>query len=243
MPSSMPCAAAGRRCSARARSSTAPSAARAGRHGHRSVVQRQVDVDRAGVMFTIDPSTGATDHVVIEGAFGLGEAVVSGRVSPDRYVVDKATLAISAREIHPKTSTVEARDTAARSSRSRPRRRRSRPDRRRGTGAGGAGHRSRASLRLRPGHRVGHRPRRKDLDAAVEAGDGRRAHDRSRPQGRSCCAGSAPPVSASGPVCVLGALADAGRFSDGDVLVTRMTAPDWVPLMRRAAAIATDSGG
>jgi pyruvate,water dikinase len=42
---------------------------------------------------------------------------------------------------------------------------------------------------------------------------------------------------------VLGTLADAGRFHDGDVLVTRMTAPDWVPLMRRAAAIATDSGG
>jgi pyruvate,water dikinase len=53
----------------------------------------------------------------------------------------------------------------------------------------------------------------------------------------------AAPGAASGPVCVLGALADAGRFHDGDVLVTRMTAPDWVPLMRRAAAIATDSGG
>ena len=77
------------------------------------IVQRQLEVDRAGVMFTIDPSTGADDHLVIEGAFGLGEAVVSGRVSPDRYVVDKATLAIRAREIHPKTSTIEPRDDGA----------------------------------------------------------------------------------------------------------------------------------
>jgi pyruvate,water dikinase len=44
-------------------------------------------------------------------------------------------------------------------------------------------------------------------------------------------------------VSLLPALADAGKFTDGSVLVTRMTAPDWVPLMRRAAAIATDSGG
>ena len=53
----------------------------------------------------------------------------------------------------------------------------------------------------------------------------------------------AAPGSASGPVRVIKALADAGRLSDGDVLVTHMTSPDWVPLMRRAAAIVTDSGG
>jgi pyruvate,water dikinase len=53
----------------------------------------------------------------------------------------------------------------------------------------------------------------------------------------------AGPGRAGGPVTVLGSLADAARFADGSVLVTRMTAPDWVPLMRRAAAITTDSGG
>ena len=40
-------------------------------------------------MFTIDPASGNTDRLVIEGSFGLGEAVVSGSVSPDRYIVDK----------------------------------------------------------------------------------------------------------------------------------------------------------
>ena len=46
------------------------------------VVQRQIQSTRAGVMFTIDPATGDRDELVIEGSFGLGEAVVSGSVSP-----------------------------------------------------------------------------------------------------------------------------------------------------------------
>ncbi len=53
----------------------------------------------------------------------------------------------------------------------------------------------------------------------------------------------AAPGTAFGPVHVIRALEDAGTLEDGEVLVTHMTAPDWVPLMRRAAAIVTDSGG
>ena len=56
------------------------------------VVQRQIESTRAGVMFTIEPASGARDRLVIEGAFGLGESVVSGSVSPDRYVVGKEKL-------------------------------------------------------------------------------------------------------------------------------------------------------
>jgi len=54
------------------------------------VVQRMVDAERSGVMFTSHPTTG-DDRVIIEAAWGLGEAVVSGAVSPDRYVVDRET--------------------------------------------------------------------------------------------------------------------------------------------------------
>ena len=74
------------------------------------VVQRQIDSERAGVMFTIDPSSGAADRLVIEGSFGLGEAVVSGRVSPDRYVVDKASLSILVRDIHAKEAVIVSRE-------------------------------------------------------------------------------------------------------------------------------------
>ena len=71
------------------------------------VVQRQVNSTRAGVMFTVNPATGQRDELVIEGSFGLGEAVVSGSVSPDRYVVEKATLAIRRREVHHKDLVIE----------------------------------------------------------------------------------------------------------------------------------------
>ena len=56
------------------------------------VVQQMVDSEKAGVAFTADPSNGALDRVVIEGAFGLGEVVVSGEVEPDTYIVSKETL-------------------------------------------------------------------------------------------------------------------------------------------------------
>ena len=54
------------------------------------VVQVMVDAERSGVMFTSHPTTGDS-RVIVEAAWGLGEAVVSGAVSPDRYVVDRET--------------------------------------------------------------------------------------------------------------------------------------------------------
>jgi pyruvate,water dikinase len=63
------------------------------------VVQQMVDADRSGVIFTIDPTTGNREHVVIEAAWGLGELVVQGDVRPDRYVVDKNDLRILERAI------------------------------------------------------------------------------------------------------------------------------------------------
>ena len=51
------------------------------------VVQRMVDADVAGVLFTIDPARRRRDRMVVEAVFGLGEAVVSGQVTPDQYVL------------------------------------------------------------------------------------------------------------------------------------------------------------
>ncbi len=53
------------------------------------VVQEMIPSERSGVMFTVDPSTGDSRHLVVEAAFGQGEVVVSGQVEPDTYVVDK----------------------------------------------------------------------------------------------------------------------------------------------------------
>ncbi len=66
------------------------------------VVQRMVNARKAGVMFTRSPLTGDRSVVTIEGAWGLGSAVVSGEVTPDRFVIAKITGEISVREISDK---------------------------------------------------------------------------------------------------------------------------------------------
>jgi pyruvate,water dikinase len=58
------------------------------------VVQEMVPAEAAGVLFTVDPSTGSARRMVIEGARGLGDALVSGKVSPDRLVLEKDTLRV-----------------------------------------------------------------------------------------------------------------------------------------------------
>jgi len=212
------------------------------------IVQRQIAASRAGVMFTIDPATGASDRLVVESSFGLGEAVVSGRVSPDRYVVDKQTLSILAREIHPKEATIEPRPEGGTVLHELSHEEAVRPSL--------SDEEARALAEL--GKRIeAHYGSPQDTEWAIDS-DGRIWMLQSRPV--TSAAGAAPvaeereevvllrglgaaPGGASGPVRILGSLAEAGKFADGDVLVTRMTAPDWVPLMRRAAAIATDSGG
>ena len=66
------------------------------------VVQRMVDARTAGVMFTRSPLTGDRSVITIEGAWGLGSAVVGGEVTPDRFVVGKITGEISVRDISDK---------------------------------------------------------------------------------------------------------------------------------------------
>jgi pyruvate,water dikinase len=55
------------------------------------VVQKMVMADAAGVLFTANPLTGARDEIIVNAAWGLGEAIVGGEVTPDRVVVDKAS--------------------------------------------------------------------------------------------------------------------------------------------------------
>ncbi len=66
-------------------------------------VQKMVNSGCAGVMFTINPVTGNRDEIVIEGNYGLGETVVSGAVNPDDFVIDKSAVTIKERRIARKT--------------------------------------------------------------------------------------------------------------------------------------------
>ena len=63
------------------------------------VVQYMVQSERSGVMFTIDPKLNNASKIVIDAIYGLGEAIVSGAVTPDHYIVSKADLEIVKEEI------------------------------------------------------------------------------------------------------------------------------------------------
>ncbi|HEU5105584.1 MAG TPA: phosphoenolpyruvate synthase [Solirubrobacterales bacterium] len=212
------------------------------------VVQRQIESSRAGVMFTIDPASGEPDHVVIEGAFGLGESVVSGSVTPDRYVVAKDRLRIERREVRRKELAIEAvgeGGTATRELRGEDSQRPVLSDEE---------VREIASLGVRIEQHYGSP---QDTEWAIDPA-GSVWMLQSRPitapapaadtgaaiAGPAILRGlGAAPGRASGSVRVIRSRAEASGLREGEVLVTRMTAPDWVPLMRRAAAIVTDSGG
>ncbi len=214
------------------------------------VVQRQIQSTRSGVMFTIDPSTGDRDHLVIEGAFGLGEAVVSGSVSPDRYVVNKDGLHIDRREVRRKELAIVSLPGGGTETRTL-----DEWEGRKPVLSDEEVHEV-ADLGVRIERHYG---APQDTEWAFDEG-GHVWMLQSRPvttaggeamsaasageRGRELVHGlGAAPGEASGSVRVVSALDHAAKLQDGEVLVTHMTAPDWVPLMRRAAAIVTDSGG
>jgi pyruvate,water dikinase len=62
-------------------------------------VQQMIQSQVSGVMFTVEPLTNDKGEILIEAVYGLGEAIVSGEVSPDEYIVDKTELAIVDKQI------------------------------------------------------------------------------------------------------------------------------------------------
>ena len=66
------------------------------------VVQIMVPSEVSGILFTANPATGERSELIVNASFGLGEAVVSGQVTPDTYIVDKASLEAKGTVIGPK---------------------------------------------------------------------------------------------------------------------------------------------
>jgi pyruvate,water dikinase len=62
-------------------------------------VLKMVNAKSSGVMFTLDPINGDRSRIFIEGSWGLGESLVSGQVTPDKYILDKVTLELSQKNI------------------------------------------------------------------------------------------------------------------------------------------------
>ena len=67
------------------------------------IVQQLVAADAAGVVFTADPVSGSRDRIIVEACWGLGEALVSGKVTPDRFVLSRKDLRVTERTVAVKT--------------------------------------------------------------------------------------------------------------------------------------------
>ncbi len=214
------------------------------------VVQQMVDADKAGVMFTVNPSTGE-NIALIEGSWGLGESVVSGTVTPDNYVVNKADNKILNVTISDK-KTMFANDAKG-TSKEVPVPEEKRKER-------VLSDEELVDL-TEMGKRVqAHYEEPMDTEWAIENGklfllqarpittlDGTNPEEDGADESADLNVlikglGASPGI-ASGPVTVIMGVDELDKVKDGDVMVTTMTTPDMVPAMRRASGIVTDEGG
>ncbi len=224
-------------------------------------VQKMVNSRSAGVMFTIHPVTGDESKIVIEGHWGLGEAVVSGAVTPDEWVVDKETLEIVERRIVEKEwELVRDPETGKTVKRPIP------PERRKAPSLTDEEVKYLAELAKKIEKHYG---MHMDIEWAVDRDlkfpesvfivQARPETVWSVKKGAKKEEGKAVKVSEA-KVVVKGLPASPGvaygkakicltledaekKMQKGDILVTTMTDPDWVPYMKMAAAIVTDEGG
>ena len=223
-------------------------------------VQKMVNAKAAGVMFTIHPVTGERDKVVIEGNWGLGEAVVSGAVTPDEWVVDKNTLEILERRIVEKTvEYIRDPKTGKTIHAEVP------PERRKAPCLTDEEVKKVAELGVLIEKHYG---RPMDVEWAIDR-DMKFPESvfivQARPEtvwsvreakpeeveavkvseAKIVVKGlAASPGVVYGQAKVCLSLEDAKKLmKEGDILVTKMTDPDWVPYMKIASAIVTDEGG
>ena len=226
-------------------------------------VQRMVRSDRAGsgVMFSIDTESGFDKAVLINAAWGLGETVVQGAVDPDEYQVFKPLLEDSSfRPIVAKRRGGKERKMVyladGKGTRAVPT---SRAERR----AFVLGEDEILQLARWAVTIERHYGCPMDMEWAKDGADGELFIVQARPEtvqaeaaagklrayslerkGRRLAEGSAiGEAIASGAVCLIESAAQIDQFVDGSILVTGTTDPDWVPIMKRAAAIVTDRGG
>jgi pyruvate,water dikinase len=219
-------------------------------------IQQMVAVrsQAAGVMFTIDTETGFKNAVVITSIYGIGENIVQGRVSPDEFMVFKPTLAILKRKIG--TKKLKMIPVAGSKTKNIPvpkiyQQHFSITDEQVKTLAKWA-------IEIEK-----HYGKPMDIEWALDEEDGKLYIVQARPEtvqsranhnvieeyklhetGRVLATGtSVGSKIASGRANRVMSIKNMGSFRPGDILVTEMTDPDWVPIMKKASAIVTDKGG
>ncbi len=230
-------------------------------------VQKMVRSDKAsaGVMFSIDTETGFPDVVMINAAWGLGENVVQGTIRPDQYNVYKPFLEdqrrqpIIGKSLGEKEHKMVYRNEAGEDGSTTLNVETSEDERARFVLD------DPEILRLARWAKIieDHYERPMDIEWAKDGDTDEVYIVQARPEtvqsqrsagamktyelegeGELLCTGLAiGNAISSGPVCVIDSIEQADEFEEGCVLVTEMTDPDWVPLMKKAAGIVTERGG
>lgn len=224
-------------------------------------IQQLVRSESSGVMFTIDPESGFRGVILIDAAWGFGEAVVKGEVDGDRYQVHKELLKDP--ELTPVISRARGRKqvkVVVDSDRT-------------GVETVETSAAEQTAFVLTPDEIIDlarwavriedHYQHPMDIEWAKDSVNGQLYIVQARPEtvqvhrsattmtryrieghGRVITEGLAVgDAVAVGPVCLLSSAEEGDRFPDGGILVARTTDPDWVPVLRRAGAVVTDRGG
>lgn len=210
-------------------------------------VQLMIQSEISGIMFTVNPVTNNRDEISVEAGYGLGQTIVSGEVTPDQYIVSKKGLKIASKDISKQTWQLTKK---GRISVSRDYQQKQKLSDKFIVGLAELG------MRLE-----NHYKHPQDIEWAYEnkklyivqtrpvttldkKAINQKVADFNVPFKDILFKGSsASPGYASGPVKILKSAKEIDKVKDGDVLVTKMTDPDYVPAMRRACAIVTDEGG
>lgn len=216
-----------------------------------AVVQKMVNAKKAGVMFTANPINKSTDEMMINSSWGLGEAVVSGTVTPDEYIIDKKTKEIKEKHVASKLSMVVKKEVGV------------------GTevvnvedylGKDAVEAESLTREELNKLIEMGLKIENiygsvQDTEWAFDKDTGDFYFLQSRPittiGGEEkeeklipLCKGlPASPGIGRGIVKNIKNLTEISQVEEGDILVTEMTNPDMVPAMKKARAVVTDEGG
>jgi len=215
-------------------------------------IQKMVNSQASGVMFTIDPDTGFRNYLLVESIYGLGEFIVQGKVSPDVFTVFKPTMGIIKKVLGTKEKML-VRGEVENEERDVPKEMRNRYS------ISDDEIRELASYGIQIEEHYG---RPMDIEWAKDE-DGKLYIVQARPEtvhglseikhiekyslkerSRVLLTGeSIGRKIGQGEVNVIEDVKEMQKFKKGQVLVTTMTDPDWEPIMKIASAIVTDKGG
>jgi len=208
-------------------------------------IQLMVQSDYSGIMFTVNPLTNSKEEVSIEAAFGLGQPVVSGEVTPDQYIVNKKSGKITSRYLAKQTWQLTLAGNTPISKKYQQVQKLTNKQ---------IVELAQIGIKIEE-----HYKRPQDIEYGIE--DGRIFIVQSRPvttliqketeiaietgnKAKAILEGlAASPGVGVGKVKIVKKPSEINIVKEGDVLVAEMTNPDYVPAMKRASAIVTDLGG